>query len=717
MVGSTTEPALCDPRIRRRIAEGLQDEPQQIASRFSLLASRFSLLVAPLGAAGLTLACSADDAEALAFEDDEDDAETTPRVFPLQAPLDPMAAANKLQTENTGAAYVTECRNAGVPVPENVLGNGWQFISDPPVTTLFMEPDLTEARLWTFEDGDGVCMALPRASAPPPSQATVVGVICMAWNGTTCYFTNAANTEFDQTASIPIGMLVGGADLEDAPEGPCSDCHAGENPFIIHPNDPAFIAARETVSSLFPDNWPTPIVPEAFPGNPEPLDQLGPVTNGQFMCDDCHRLGVAGRLPLVSSSYPEFCNLVLAPAIGQSPGIPNTMPPSGSGDLTDYADHVAWLSAACEVGQGGGVVVPFVPPSLVVRPPDVDPPYICAKSVRVSNAVYGATVKLYVDNVLKGTAVFRDPEGLVFTLASSFVPNNLISVSQTVGAITSSRTHVLVRDHTLDYPNGLPAPIISPTPVYECASSIAVLNVPGATLTVVKTPSGGVAKNYTHTSGYKHTWMSGLGSPAFATGTAFKVKQKLCTDESEYSPSTLAEDAPATLPELTLVPLVVGQPVLRIGSITQGSSVTLTETNSATQVYANPSVPYKAYNTDVTASLGAAGVQAGHHLRPIQGLCGVNSDDPALPSPLACNVATLVPEIATPHHGDRFVLVTYSVPGSNVRVFGAPLAEIGNGSGVAVDLSRALVAGEVIKVVASLPTCTVNSAFAIVVAQ
>jgi hypothetical protein len=637
-----------------------------------------------------------------------------------------MAAVSKVTTNNSGQAYIDECIDAGVPVPSTVndTNAGWDIVSAS-ITEPFMEPDFQDARLWWFENRenmpgpDGICMSLPRGEEPGPD-AEVFGVICMGWNGNTCYFTNHADDIFplvpDLNDPILTAELAGGTDLVGAPEGECTNCHAGENPFIIHPDDPAFVEVMASVSRVFPDAWPTPIVPEEFVGNPEPLDQLGPVTNLQLRCDSCHQQGASGgRLPLVSTAYDEYCSGVLAPALGEVAGIPATMPRPGHGELPDYADHVAWLSDACDIGAAGGVV-PFVLPTAPnIRPPDVDPPFICSKRVRVSNAVYGATLRLYIDNILKASGVFRDPKaGYVFTLGSQLTAGTVVQVSQQVGAITSTRTTLLPLDHTAVYQDGLPPPIISPVPLYECASSIAVMNVPGAELTVVKTPPGGTAKTYTITSGHSHTWISGLGNPAFAINTALKVRQKLCTETTPYSPSSVVANAPAALPDLTFdPPLVVGQPVVEITSITQGARVRLTE--GATQVYDNPSVPYNSWRQDVTASLpGPVGV--GDHLIPVQTLCDVNSDEPDHQTPLPCNTASLVPKIAPPHAGDRFVLLTYSVPGSNVRVFDSLGTELGNGSGIAVDLSRALVANELIKVGATLPGCAaVNNAFAIIV--
>ena len=51
--------------------------------------------------------------------------------------------------------------------------------------------------------------------------------------------------------------------------GVCSDCHAGENPFIVHPAGPL---------NMFPDNqpqnWHSPLVKPSWPKNPGPFGLL-----------------------------------------------------------------------------------------------------------------------------------------------------------------------------------------------------------------------------------------------------------------------------------------------------------------------------------------------------------------------------------------------------------------------------------------------------------
>jgi hypothetical protein len=195
------------------------------------------------------------------------------------------------------------------------------------------------------------------------------------------------------------------------------------------------------------------------------------------------------------------------------------------------------------------------------------------------------------------------------------------------------------------------------------------------------------------------------------------VQQKLCTSTSPWSAVSRVEEAPATIPDLTLDPPqpIAGQLLLQFRSVLQGSHVTISEATTPATIYDSPSLPFHTGHVNTpTSPLGRA-LQLGDELHATQSLCGAMSGDPDFPPAEVCNAATLVPGIAPPLAGDNFVLVTYAVPGSTVRVLAAGPTELGNGCSDVIPLSRDLVTGEVIYIVAELPTCTVNQAFSIFV--
>lgn len=631
-------------------------------------------------------------------------------------------AAAKIATMNTGAAYVQECRNAGVPVPETVLDldRGWTLYGD--LAETFVEPTM-DADLWSIHDfgayddvtnPEGLCLALPRRGIG--HEPDILGMICMGREtGNVCFFArpeDAKDTDFPSIGAIGIDKLIGGFDLVGNPEGICSDCHAGENPFVVHPFDPQFIAAEGVVGSFMPQVWPTPIIPDHpdWVPNPAPLDQLGPATGQR--CDSCHTPANAGRFPLISDKYPGYCSIVLDNAVGDGAATP-TMPPAGN--IADYADHKGWLQAACNTSGDGGWVGPFhAPDDVPVLPPLVEPPYACSRFVTVRSARLGALLELSIGGVPTAAAVTRSPGQHVFELAAPLVTGQVIGVKQTVGGVSSITVLTFVRDHTDDYPMGLPAPEIVATPVYECAKSVGVQHVPGATVTVRKTRAAGGTHLQSKESGYRLTAMRLYADGPFVVGDRFEAQQTLCADTSDWSNREAAVDAPDTLPTMQMAPPIIGQELVTIESIVQGAHIKLQNVapGAMTTYFDDASWPFRrVVDYDLGAPLVATDLLVG-----TQELCEETSEPLDLPPPVACSPQNVVVKIATPHHGDDTVLVTEGlIPGATVRIFDKTATEIGNGSGTIIQLTRDLVRGEMIAVKQEMPTCVLDLAFFVIV--
>jgi hypothetical protein len=481
----------------------------------------------------------------------------------------------------------------------------------------------------------------------------------------------------------------------------CSDCHAGENPFIVHPLDLAFSSALSAVN-VNPKAWPTPIVHPDWVGNIGPIEKLGPVNSGQERCDSCHSKDVAGRFPLVSNALPEYCSSVLTPAVSTGA----TMPPGGGGG--SYTEHRDWLLAACGSSPGSGQVGGLNPPPWpgVLSPPIIEEPlYACASKVVVTGASVGATVVLYDGNNLYSKVV--NDLHTEFTLSSpQLTAGQIVSATQVVGGVKSDPSTALVRDHFEDYSDGLPAPTIVPETVYECATAIAVHNVPGVRLMLEKIPVTGQPTGHELSTGVHHTWFGGLG-PSFDQGDRFRVRQALCGDVSDSSDEVEATSAPASLPSLVFKPpeLTIGQPLITLESIVQGSGITVEE-QTAGLLVSEESVPYTWWpGIDIATPLGS-GIQAQHSLVATQELCSMASTPSSPPPVQSCSI----PEIAQPIEGDTFVLVTQGAPGMTLRIFDAT-DEIGSGAGYVVALTRALLAGEVIAVVHEMPLCSAPMAY------
>jgi hypothetical protein len=255
-------------------------------------------------------------------------------------------------TANSGQAYINECMAAGVPIPPsiNVMDPaglaGWKSQGFIPTAAQFIVG--TPAELRSFKKTtapEGMCFALPRYTDATLSTVKLDGVICMGkQTSKVCFWDNqwtnpgtgtVESFNFAAGTQIPIGVpsvsggkyQAGGKEIEFGPGDVCTDCHAGENPYIIHPKAnlaPSGPAVLWETLSQAPQNLPTmpvnrydPIVAATWPQNQ--LSQAGPTVPSA--CSSCHVKGVKGRFPHLSNQIPGYCSMILAQAISK------TMPP------------------------------------------------------------------------------------------------------------------------------------------------------------------------------------------------------------------------------------------------------------------------------------------------------------------------------------------------------------------------------------------------------
>lgn len=232
-------------------------------------------------------------------------------------------------TGNGGAAYRAECLAAGVPIPPDIGNAAWISRGQIPQTQLFILPSF-KAEVFTYQSTSppGMCVALPRFNTA--NTVLLDGVICLGQTGKACFWDNEKNGtvfNFVLGTARPFSDFGGGTELLASSGGTCTDCHSGENPYIIHD------AVLNSLSGLglptFAPTWHDPIVRSGdatvWPENPGPM-------NAPPSCVGCHVQGSAGRFPHISTASPGYCNQVLIKSIQ------NTMPPSGPGTLWGSAE-------------------------------------------------------------------------------------------------------------------------------------------------------------------------------------------------------------------------------------------------------------------------------------------------------------------------------------------------------------------------------------------
>ncbi len=620
--------------------------------------------------------------------------------------------ASALRTTSQSAAYRQECEQAGVPVPATILDPA-TWIDHGNILSPFLSPGLT-GRLWSYDSRqpDGVCLALPREE---DGNIRLLGVICMGrQTGKVCFFDNVRNVYFPY-GPVAMSALIGGTALPGNNQGVCSDCHAGENPFVVHPQNPAFVHLRTNGPLLAAATWPDPLVPAPWPENPGPLPDLPAPPANQRSCTGCHaRTGLGGRFPLVSTELQAYCATVLGLATNGS----RTMPPSSAPG--NYSEHIAWLLDACDrpPPSGSGAVVDFDFPGKTLPPaiPILDQPiYACAKSIQVRGLNAGGTLRVYVNGVLDGTVSVTGtvPGRTVYFLQRTLNPLEQLEVVHQVG-LQSASDSAIVRDHQVDYPNGLPPPSFLPARTHECASSLAVTHLIGATLRVTR--DGSVPGNIWIIGSGGYSWYS--YPPEFKVDDKFVVTQEFCGSESDESDPVFALPAPPVhRPRVEPDPLIVGDTHVLLADLIEGAGYLVEEVGSNPgTVESLTSWPLTWKTIDVATPLMSP-VGPSTRLAPTQTLCGMKSSPPKpTPPPRPCSELP-APRVAVPRAGDNEVVVLEARPGATIVVTDSTNAVLGVGSGDRIGVRPTLFAGQRILVAQRVGMCEGRTAFSIEVAN
>jgi hypothetical protein len=247
----------------------------------------------------------------------------------------PGAVAKAIPTANSGQAYIDECRNAGVPIPPDWGDSRWVW--NGALTNPFISTSLN-AQVYYYKPNTspaGICYALPRMDGN--GVVKLLGIICQG-NETSraCFWDNSANgVQFDVptiNTFTPLSRFAGGAALNGATGGTCTNCHAGENVFNIHPGTPLDLAAKGI--TVKPNSFVQPIVHASWPQNTSPNTVDG-------ACGTCHNQSVVGRFPRLSTEVSGHCDIM---ATAWSRG---SMPPPGTPDSPDFREHFLAMQQAC----------------------------------------------------------------------------------------------------------------------------------------------------------------------------------------------------------------------------------------------------------------------------------------------------------------------------------------------------------------------------------
>ena len=161
-------------------------------------------------------------------------------------------------------AYMSECRAQGVPIPPNwsVNTNKWRRHGNIRDSNL-LDPGV-DATVWSYTDPlvRGACIALPRAgSNTPGARGGLAGIICQnADTGAACFWDSRWRDSSNPTRQLPqidwgnstliIGQLKDATNITEQGSGVCTECHRGNNVFLISPDNAAW---RSVISGPLPN--------------------------------------------------------------------------------------------------------------------------------------------------------------------------------------------------------------------------------------------------------------------------------------------------------------------------------------------------------------------------------------------------------------------------------------------------------------------------------
>ena len=163
-----------------------------------------------------------------------------------QSPLPTQAVTTSIIAEGN---YVESCRAKGVPIPPDWKPSSSEWERHGNLKTILLTPNSLEqapvdetsfASVWSYAppQGRGACIALGRNGGS-------FQVICQsATTGHACFWGNDPSSP--HTSWTPETAEVQLASLRDPVQGfapgtvPCTECHRGNNVFLVAPDDPTW---------------------------------------------------------------------------------------------------------------------------------------------------------------------------------------------------------------------------------------------------------------------------------------------------------------------------------------------------------------------------------------------------------------------------------------------------------------------------------------------
>ena len=630
--------------------------------------------------------------------------------------------------------YISECLDAGVPVPNGVFTNEWESLGSysGQISNIPGSP-----RLWVHYSDEpyGACVAVSFERSGPDH----LDMICFGTQSkNACFFELDGHERSDGV--VPTTSMVDGYSSELM--GQCTDCHSGENPYIVHPDKSGF---RSIVRSrLHSGDWHTSLVDPSWI-QAGPTDVLDTVSS-EARCSSCHWSGNAGRFPELSQAQRGYCSMLRTiVGRGDNSGL-RTMPPNGATyqDINKYNNHIEALLQSCNNPRPDpGTIVRINindDPNIISPPTIFSPIFACLEGnesessdifspsdnvallansesgavtptdftlITLSGVILGADVSLHLDGrEISRRDNVREIDSVV--LLADVEPGDVVVARQEYNGV-SSQASTPVEISRISFGPIVPfppPPAVRPETLHECSATIGATVIPNST---IESFINGES-DFKFTAAANRVYFP--AGKQFETGDDVSLRAEICGFRSPISVPVTVVEAPTFIPTPELIPEVLfdGQELVSFRSLTYGAQTSLEVIGEPDKV--GFSTPYnRRDNVDVATRIGRPLTASDRYIVK-HSLCEASS----ISRPIAheTNCADLLPpEIETPRAGNNFVIPRDAVPGARVRVYDRGRTEIGDSSGQVINLTRTLLHSDQLLVTQQVGNCQSRRSFRI----
>jgi hypothetical protein len=328
----------------------------------------------------------------------------------------------------------------------------------------------------------------------------------------------------------------------------------------------------------------------------------------------------------------------------------------------------------------------------------VEPLYRCATAVVVRGFIAAAELDLEIDGAIVDTraAGFPEPNGEIFQLAAPLAAGQVVRARQRFGGAQSAwSAPATSRDHTVDYPAGLPRPRVNPAPVHECGSRTGVENlVTGCNVWIEATGTevGRVNGAAPH---------QGVNvNPDYGLAQDVVAFAELCGEASPPSETHVTQPPPSPMPAPGFEPVYEGGQQLTVTGLANGARFDLGRNGT-------PLGTWRTWGQRHLVGLNPP-FSAGEAITVSQRLCPGNPPSVVVTTTVEPCSKLPAPGVMPIQAGDTRVTLTSFVPDARIQVY-LNLVKVGDGGGPIVVLTQGVSHGDTVHVLQRLGACVGNT--------